>query len=83
MIIKKNSQFNKLTDYVFYTCTTVLPTSGPKITTDQNEYTVGDEIQANCTSDRSNLDIILNFTINGEPVCIIMVWFFFFVAGKF
>nr|XP_027199342.1 uncharacterized protein LOC113793494 isoform X2 [Dermatophagoides pteronyssinus] len=46
----------------------VLPTSGPKITTDQNEYTVGDEIQANCTSDRSNLDIILNFTINGEPI---------------
>nr|XP_046910388.1 uncharacterized protein LOC124491736 isoform X3 [Dermatophagoides farinae] len=46
----------------------VLPTSGPKITTDQNKYTVGDEIQANCTSDRSNLDIILNFTINGEPI---------------
>ena len=53
-----------------YTTTTVLPTSGPKITTDQNKYTVGDEIQANCTSDRSNLDIILNFTINGEPVSI-------------
>ncbi|KAF7495472.1 hypothetical protein SSS_05190 [Sarcoptes scabiei] len=46
----------------------VLPSSGPTITTNQNEYAIGDEIVANCTSDRSNLEIILNFTINGQPI---------------
>lgn len=46
----------------------VLPTIGPKITTGRMDYTVGDEIVVNCTSDKSNLDIHLNFTINGESV---------------
>ncbi|KAJ6222712.1 hypothetical protein RDWZM_001257 [Blomia tropicalis] len=46
----------------------VLPTQGPKIVAEQSLYTVGDEIVVNCTSDRSNLEIYLNFTINGEPI---------------
>ena len=50
----------------------VLPSEGPKITTDQMEYTVGDEIEANCTSDRTNLDMLLNFTINDEPVSVVL-----------
>lgn len=60
--------------YHFFLCNTlVLPTQGPKIVAEQSLYTVGDEIVVNCTSDRSNLEIYLNFTINGEPVMNIQV----------
>lgn len=46
----------------------VLPTQGPKVVAEQSKYTVGDEMVVNCTSDRSNMEIHLNFSINGEPV---------------
>ena len=55
--------------YVFlFVLKTVLPTQGPKISHDKSDYTAGDGIVVNCTSDKSNLESFLNFTINDQPV---------------
>ncbi|KAH9406483.1 hypothetical protein TYRP_013463, partial [Tyrophagus putrescentiae] len=46
----------------------VLPLHGPWITADKLSHNVSDNVTVNCTSDKSNLEIHLNFTINGEPI---------------